>query len=242
MRMILVLFLTIVPNWVFSQEKTEMIGQLGNRPTLLVLHSTRGSDGAARLTGEYIVLPSLERRFVDGEASPEIGVTTLREGMTPILFGREPIGELRGTLRGGTFKGMRYGPGGQERERFEFSEEFPDMAGYSANVRCEARGTGYSAHLGYRVEAGKLQQFEWRTMLSPSGHSCAVTASQQQTFAGGLRFTARGCGVTLRDLGEYIRVSAESCAALCGSQAYFEPVLVDRRGACRLMLPEPKAK
>ena len=226
----------------FAQEKTEMLGQLGNRSTVLVLHSTRGSDGAARLTGEYIVLPSLERRFVDGESSPEIGVTTLREGTTPILFGREPTGELRGTLRGGTFKGMRYGPGGQERERFEFSEEFPSMTGYSANVRCEARDTGYGAHLGYRVEAGKLQQFEWRTMLSPSGHSCAVTASQQRTFAGGLRFTAKGCSVTLRDLGEYIRVSAENCAEVCGSQAYFEPVLVDRRGACRLLRPEPPRK
>ena len=226
----------------FAQDKTEMLGQLGNRSTLLVLHSTRGSDGAARLTGEYVVLPSLERRFVDGESSPEIGVTTLREGTTPILFGREPTGELRGTLRGGVFKGTRYGPGGQERERFEFSEEFPSMTGYSANVRCEARDIGYSAHLGYRVEAGKLQQFEWRTMLSPSGHSCAVTASQQRTFAGGLRFTAKGCSVTLRDLGEYIRVSAENCAEVCGSQAYFESVLVDRRGACRLLRPEPPRK
>jgi hypothetical protein len=226
----------------FAQEKTEMIGQLGNRPTLLVLHSTRGADGAARLTGEYIVLPSLERRFVDGESSPEIGVTTLREGTTPILFGREPTGELRGTLRGGAFRGTRYGPGGQERERFEFSEEFPPMTGYSANVRCQARETGYSAQLGYRVEAGKLQQFEWRTLLSPSGHSCAVTASQQRTLAGGLRFTAKGCSVTLRDLGEYIRVSAENCVEACGSQAYFEPILVDRRGACRLLRPEPPRK
>src|SRR4051812_11603452 len=60
-----------------AQETTEMIGQLGNRTTLLVLHSTRSADGALRLTGEYVVLPSLQRRFVDGEASPEIGVTTL---------------------------------------------------------------------------------------------------------------------------------------------------------------------
>ena len=111
-----------------------MIGQLGNVTTLLVLHSTRAADGALRHTGEYIVLPALRRRFVDGESSPEIGVTTLREGTSPILFGREPTGELRGSLRGGVFKGTRFGPGGQERERFEFSEEFPAMTGYSAKV------------------------------------------------------------------------------------------------------------
>src|SRR5436190_23034014 len=35
--------------------------------------------------------------------------------------GRPATGELRGTWRGGIFKGTRFGPGGQERERFEFS-------------------------------------------------------------------------------------------------------------------------
>ena len=227
----------------FAQEKTEtreMVGQLGNRTALLVLHSTRGADGAARLTGEYIVLPTLQRRFVDGESSPEIGVTSLREGMTPILFGREPTGELRGTLRGGTFKGMRYGPGGQERERFEFSEEFPAMSGYSANVRCEARDAGYSASLSYTVDGGTLKAFEWRASVGSSDHSCNVLTKQQRAFKGGLQFAAGRCSVTLRDLGEYVRVSAENCADACGSQAYFEPVLIDRRGACRLLRPESR--
>ena len=227
----------------FAQEKTEtreMVGQLGNRTALLVLHSTRGADGAARLTGEYIVLPTLQRRFVDGESSPEIGVTSLREGMTPILFGREPTGELRGTLRGGAFKGMRYGPGGQERERFEFSEEFPAMSGYSANVRCEARDAGYSASLSYTVDGGTLKAFEWRASVGSSDHSCNVLTKQQRAFKGGLQFAAGRCSVTLRDLGEYVRVSAENCADACGSQAYFEPVLIDRRGACRLLRPESR--
>ncbi len=227
----------------FAQEKTEtreMVGQLGNRTALLVLHSTLGADGAARLTGEYIVLPTLQRRFVDGESSPEIGVTSLREGMTPILFGREPTGELRGTLRGGTFKGMRYGPGGQERERFEFSEEFPAMSGYSANVRCEARDAGYSASLSYTVDGGTLKAFEWRASVGSSDHSCNVLTKQQRAFKGGLQFAAGRCSVTLRDLGEYVRVSAENCADACGSQAYFEPVLIDRRGACRLLRPESR--
>jgi hypothetical protein len=238
---LLLLLLVSIP--AFAQDKTEtreMIGQLGNRTALLVLHSTRGADGAARLSGEYIVLPVLQRRFVDGESSPEIGVTSLREGMTPILFGREPTGELRGTLRGGIFKGTRYGPGGQERERFEFSAEFPSMSGYSASVRCDAGGVGYGSSLGYKIEAGKLASLQWRTLLSPSGHSCAVTPREQRVFAGGLQFADKGCSVTLRDLGEYIRVTAENCAAQCGSQAYFEPVLVDRRGNCRLLRPETR--
>lgn len=223
-----------------AQEKTEMIGQLGNRSTLLVLHSTRGADGAARLTGEYIVLPSLERRFVDGEASPEIGVTTLREGTTPILFGREPTGEFRGTLRGGIFKGMRYGPGGQERERFEFRAEFPSMAGYSANLRCEARDAGYGASLAYVVDSGKLKSFEWRANVASSGHSCIVAAADQRELTGGLQVAVGRCRITLRDLGEYVRVSADNCADVCGSQAYFEPMLIDRRGNCRLLRPETR--
>ena len=232
--------LLLVSATAFAQEETEMIGQLGNRSTLLVLHSTRGADGALRLAGEYIVLPSLERRFVEGEASPEIGVTALREGTTPILFGREPTGELRGSLRDGVFKGTRYGPGGQAREHFEFSREFPDMAGYSRSVRCDAREGGYSASLAFTVQAGKLGSLQWRAVLSPSGDSCAVAPREQRALAGGLRFAAGGCSVTLRDLGEYVRVSAENCAAQCSSQAYFAPVLVDRRGGCRLLRPETR--
>jgi hypothetical protein len=218
----------------------ELIGQLGNRTALLVLHSTRGADGATRLAGEYIVLPALQRRFVDGESSPEIGVTTLREGTTPILFGREPTGELRGSLRGGVFKGVRYGPGGQERERFELSEEFPAMSGYSANVRCEARDAAYASSLSYVAEEGKLKSLEWRSTLTPSGHRCTIAAGEQRAFKGGLRLVSGRCAVTLRDLGDYVRVAAENCNELCGSQAYLEPLLVDRRGACRLLRPETR--
>jgi hypothetical protein len=228
---------------VLAQEKTEtreLIGQLGNRTALLVLHSTRGADGATRLTGEYLVLPALQRRFVDGESSPEIGVTSLREGTTPILFGREPTGELRGSLRGGVFKGVRYGPGGQERERFEFSEEFPPMSGYSAAVRCEARDAAYASSLAYAVDAGKLKSFEWRSTLSSSGHRCDVANVAQRAFKGGLQFIAGRCRITLRDLGDYVRVAAENCTELCGSQAYLEPLLIDRRGACRLLRPETR--
>jgi hypothetical protein len=238
-----VLLFLLMPHGVSAQEKSEtreMIGQLGNRGTLLVLHSARAADGSLRLTGEYIVLPTLLRRFVDGEASPEIGVTTLREGTTPILFGREPTGELRGTLRGGSFKGMRYGPGGQERERFEFSEEFPAMAEYSATARCETGDAGYGASLAYAVEAGKLKSLQWRSTVSPSGHSCNVTAVEQRAFKGGLQFASGRCRVTLRDLGDYVRVSAENCSERCGSQAYLEPLLIDRRGNCRLLRPESR--
>lgn len=225
---------------VFAQEKTELMGQFGNRAALLVLYSTRTADGSLRLTGEYIVLPTMQRRYVDGESSPEIGVTSLREGTTPILFGREPTGELRGTLRGGTFKGIRYGPGGQERERFEFSEEFPALSSYSANVRCDARDSRYTSSLAYAVEAGKLKAIDWRSTLAPSGHTCTISTTEQRAFSGGLQFVAGRCTVTLRDLGEAVRVTAENCSELCGSQAYLEPMLVDRRGNCRLFKPEAR--
>jgi hypothetical protein len=223
-----------------QSETRELVGQLGSRPALLVLNASRNADGAWQLAGEYIVLPTLQRRFVDGESSPEIGVTTLREGTTAILFGRSPTGELRGTWRGGVFKGARYAPGGQERERFEFSEQFPEMDAYSAAVHCDASEAQYKSTLSYRIEAGKLQSFDWHSGLAPGGHRCSIANVQQQPLKGGLRFSAGRCNVTLRELGEYVRVAAENCTEQCGSQAYLEPLLIDQRGHCRLLRGEAR--
>jgi len=39
---------------------------------------------------------------------------------------------------------------------------------------------------------------------------------------------------------DQVKVAAEGCAQLCGSAAYLEPLLVDRRGHCRLMRPDAK--
>ena len=143
----------LVPIVAWSQTETrELVGQIGSRPALLVLHASRTAEGAWQMAGEYIVLPTLQRRFLEGESSPEIGVTTLREGTTAILFGRPSTGELRGTLRAGVFKGARFAPGGQERERFEFSEEFPSMEAYSTNLRCEAADAHYVSSLQLAVK------------------------------------------------------------------------------------------
>ena len=57
---------------------------------------------------------------------------------------------------------------------------------------------------------------------------------------GGLRLASGRCTVTLRDLGEYVKVSAENCTERCGSEAYLETVLVDRRGNCQLLRPRPR--
>jgi hypothetical protein len=221
-------------------ETRELVGQMGSRPALLVLNASRSPEGGWQLAGEYIVLPTLSRRFVDGESSPEIGVTTLREGTTAILFGRAPIGELRGTWRGGVFKGARYAPGGQERERFEFSEQFPDMDRYSAAVHCDAQEARYKSTLSYSIEAGKLQSFDWRSSVAPSGHRCSIGSVQQQPSKGGLRLSSGRCNVTLRELGDYVRVAAENCTEQCGSQAYLEPLFIDKRGHCLLLRGEAR--
>jgi len=237
------LLLLGLPCLAFAQqpaETLELVGQVGSRNALLVLHATQREDGGWQLAGEYMLLPTLARRYVEGERSPEIGVTTLREGPTPILFGRPPTGELRGTWRGGAFKGVRYGPGGQERERFEFSEAFPAMDGYSAEVRCEAGEGRYSSALSYQAEQGKVNAFEWRSRVEPGGHVCALTNARQQAAKGGLALVAGKCRVTLRDLGDAVKVAAENCAEACGSQAYLEPLLIDRRGNCRLLRPEAR--
>jgi hypothetical protein len=237
--MTLAVLVLLLPLAALAQTQTrELVGQIGSRSALLVLNASRKPDGAWQLSGEYLVLPTLQRRFLDGEASPEIGVTTLREGASAILFGHEPTGELRGTWRGGVFKGARYAPGGQERERFEFSEEFPSMDAYSANVRCEMTEGGYKSTLAYAVERGKLQMFDWRSRAEPGGEVCTVTNLQQQARTGGLRFSGGGCNVTLREVGDYVWVAADNCSEQCGSKGYLEPLLVDRRGRCRLLRGE----
>jgi hypothetical protein len=225
---------------VAAQEKTEtheLVGQIAKRSALLFLHATQRADGGWQLTGEYVLLPTLVRRYLEGERSPQIGVTTLKEGTTAILFGRPATGELRGAWRAGRFSGMRYGPGGQERERFEFSEEFPAMDGYSGSVKCEAESGRYSSALAYQVEGGQLKSFEWIAVsrTPAGGHACTIGNLQQQPEKGGLRFASGGCTVTLREIGEFVKVAAEDCTRQCGSEAYFEPLLVDPRGSCRLL-------
>lgn len=237
----LALFVLLAPLVAAAQSETrELVGQIGSRQALMVLHTSRAPDGGWQLAGEYLLLPILQRRFLEGESSPEIGVTTLREGTTPILFGHAPTGELRGTWRGGVFKGTRYAPGGQERERFEFTEEFPSLDRYSASVRCDASDARYGAILNLAVDAGKLRSIEWRSHVAPSGHVCNVTSLQQQPMKGGLKFASGACTVTLREIGDYVRVSAENCTEQCGSQAYLEPMLIDRRGNCQLMSAETR--
>ena len=236
----LALILGILCLKAFAQEASEtreLIGHMGGRAALLQLYATAQPDGSARVTGEYLLLQTMQRRFLEGERSKQLGVTFLREGSTPILYGRPPIATLQGTWTGGMFKGGRYGPSGQQRERFEFNEAFPSMQGYSANLRCEVAEGRYAATLALSVENGRLRSLDWRSKVAPGEHTCALHGLEQHPHNGGLRFAAGRCSVTLRDLGEFVRVSADDCAAMCGSQAYLEPLLVDRRGACQLIRP-----
>lgn len=216
-------------------ETRELFGEMGSRSALMVLHATQRDDSGWQVAGEYLILPTLVRRYLEGERSPEIGVTTLKEGTTPILFGRPPTGELRGTWRGGAFKGTRYGPGGQERERFEFTEAFPSMQDYGAAVSCEGSDGRYRFSLAYAVQEGGVQRFEWHSHVDPGGHACSVSGAKQQRVDGGIVLAQGRCRITLRDLGEYVKAAAEGCSELCGSQAYLEPLLIDRRGSCRLL-------
>lgn len=235
----LALLALLAPMVAIAQTETlELGGQLGSRPALLVLHANRVPEGEWQIAGEYIVLTTMQRRFLEGEASPQIRVTTLREGTSPILFGRPPTGELRGTWKGTTFRGTRFAPGGQERERFEFNEDFPSLGNYSASVHCNVDDGQYSSTLELAVDSGKLRSLDWRSKLGASGHACAIASAEQQPLQGGLRFAAGKCAITLREIGEYLWLAAENCAEQCGSQAYLEPVVIDRRGYCRLLRPE----
>jgi hypothetical protein len=218
----------------------ELVGQLGGRAALLQLYESPRPDGSARLSGEYWILMPLHQRFLEGERSKQLGVTFLKEGSSPILYGRPGSATLQGTWSEGTFRGTRYAPGGQERERFEFSTRFPDMHGYGAQVRCQLAAGRYESLLEYAAAEGAMKGFVWRSKVGPGGHSCAVVDPKQQPFTGGLRLASGRCTVTLRDLGDYVRVSAERCEEFCGSEAYLEPVLVERGGGCVLLRPQER--
>ena len=114
------------------------------------------------------------------------------------------------------------------------------MEGYSATIRCDAADARYASNLQMAVEAGKLQSFDWRSKVAPSGHACNIANLQQEAFKGGLRFSAGRCNVTLREVGDYVRIAAEDCVEQCGSQGYLEPLLIDRRGNCRLLRSESR--
>jgi hypothetical protein len=228
---------------VFGQEKSEtreFLGQLGGRTALLHLYAITQPDGSARVTGEYLLLPTLQQRYLEGERSKQLGVIVLKEGNSPILYGRPPTATLQGTWTGGIFKGGRFGPSGQQRETFEFSDTFPPMDAYSANLRCDVAEGRYASKLALNVENGKLKSLEWRSKVGPGDQPCALVNPEQRPHNGGLRFVSGRCSVTLRDLGEFVRVTAEDCAAMCGPQAYLEPLLVDRRGNCQLLRPQTK--
>lgn len=229
------LLLLLIPLAALAQEQPhELIGKVGTRPALLILHSAQRADGSAQVAGEYVILPTLARRFVEGERSPELGVTVLKEGSTPILFGRPPTAELRGTWREGVYKGTRLGPGGQRREEFEFSEEFPALESLSTNVRCEAKDARYQSRLSLAIEKGALKSLEWR-VVEPGGQACSVSAAEQQPMRGALRFVAGGCRLTLRDAGELLALRAENCAAQCEPDAHWGWLFIDKRGNCELL-------
>ncbi len=239
MRIFVALLLSVaLPVLAQGTSSHELIGQLGARTAVLNLHLFEQPDGSARVTGDYYLLPTMQQRYLEGERSKQLGVVFLKEGNTPIFYGRPPAATLQGTWSGGLFKGQRYGPAGQQRESFQFSEKFPPMDAYAASVRCEVAEGRYASTLAYAVEGGKLKSFEWRSRVSPGEHPCTVSGLEQQAHGGGLRFAAGKCSVTLRDLGEFVRVVAEGCRESCGSQGYLEPVLVDRRGNCSLLRPQ----
>ena len=102
----------------FSQETSEareLIGQLGGRNALLNLYTTTRADGSARITGDYLVLQTMQQRFLEGERSKQLGVTFLREGISPILYGRPETATLQVSWQCGVFQGAGFSAGGRLR-------------------------------------------------------------------------------------------------------------------------------
>jgi hypothetical protein len=94
----LAMFLLVFSVKALSQERSEtweLLGHMGGRAALLQLYLSPQPDGSARITGEYLLLPTMQRRFLEGERSKQLGVTFMKEGNTPILYGRPPLRRCR---------------------------------------------------------------------------------------------------------------------------------------------------
>ena len=79
----------------------ELIGQMGSRATVMNLYTTSQPDGSARVTSDYLLLPTRQMRYLAGERSKQLGEMSLNEGNSPILYGRPPTATLRGTWLSG---------------------------------------------------------------------------------------------------------------------------------------------
>ena len=55
MRRLALLLLAPLAAWA-QTETRELVGQIGSRPALLVLHASRTAEGAWQMAGEYVVL------------------------------------------------------------------------------------------------------------------------------------------------------------------------------------------
>ena len=239
------LLLGLLSAQAFAQEASEtreLIGQLGGRAALLNLYATAQPDGSARVTGDYLVLPTLQQRFLEGERSKQLGVTFLKEGDDADPLRPAGDGDAAGHLVGRRLQGRALrARAGRSASASSSAKRFPSMDGYSAQRAL--RGVRGTLRLDARlaVENGKLKSLDWRSKVSPgraSLHGRAGSSSARTTAA--CASPPGRCSVTLRDLGDYVRVTAEDCAAMCGSQGYLEPVLVDRRGNCQLLRPRTR--
>ena len=77
-------------------ELRELIGQMGGRAALLSLYVVPRADGSSRLTGECLILATLQQRFLEGERSRELGVTfrSARETLAPTLDWLKQTGRI----------------------------------------------------------------------------------------------------------------------------------------------------
>jgi len=209
--------------------------QIGSRSALMVLHARSAPTAAGSSAGIRASSPCAPF-FVRVKEAPS-SVTTLKEGNTAILYGRPAPASGAAPARR-RVQGHAPRAGGQERERFDFSEEFAPLDGYSASVRCDAGDDRYASSLSYSMEEGKLKGFEWRARVAPKRPQLHARRILSRNRSSGLQLASGACSVTLREVGEFFASPRETVWPQCSSQAYLEPLLVDRRGRCQLLHQE----
>ena len=153
-------------------ETRELVGQLGSRPRCSSCTSSRPRRRVAarrRIHRAADAAAAFRRGRVEpGDRRHD---AARRHDADP--FGRSPTGELRGTLRGGVFKGARFAPGrARSASASSSARSSPRWTPTAPTVRCEPTGQ-YSSSSPCVVEAGKLQSLEWRSKVAPSGHTCS---------------------------------------------------------------------
>ena len=145
-----------------ANETRELIGQLGGRAALLNLYATRQPDGAARVTGDYLVLPTHAAALPGGRAQQAARRHRPqgRQRRRSSTAGRRRR-PCRAPGRAACSRACATAPAGRSASASNSAKRFPRWTPTARSVRCEVSEGRYASTLALR---GRERQAEERRL------------------------------------------------------------------------------